>query len=359
MEPFENETELTAELRALRPEPSPSFAAELDERAAAGFPRRAPAAAAGHPLSRLRARLRTLPRRRLALSAAGAALATVLVATVVISAREPGTDSGATGRFLSAETPVPADSASSAEQGLLSAGAAAPSAAAGTQQRQIERSAEMVLGAEPGAVADDAAAVFDAVHAVDGIVLSSSVSGGEGGEAGASFELLIPSAKLGDALASFAAIDAVLSRHEATADITAPTVRSGELLRDSRARIDSLLAQLAAADTEAERGAAEAELRGERRRNAQLRARRANLQRRADLSRVSLRIETGDPSPSSGSGGGWGVDDALGDAGHLLTVAAAVAIVGFAVLAPIALIALLAWLASRALVRRARERTLA
>ncbi len=32
--------QLAADLRALRPTPRPEFAAELDERAAAGFPRR-------------------------------------------------------------------------------------------------------------------------------------------------------------------------------------------------------------------------------------------------------------------------------------------------------------------------------
>ncbi len=46
------------------------------------------------------------------------------------------------------------------------------------------------------------------------------------------------------------------------------------------------------------------------------------------------------------------------DAGHILTIAAGVTIVGLAILAPLALIALLAWLANRAGVRRARERAL-
>ena len=66
-------------------------------------------------------------------------------------------------------------------------------------------------------------------------------------------------------LAAFSAIDEVRSRHEATADITKPTIATSEELRDSRARIDSLLAQLSTAEIESEREAIETELRGERR----------------------------------------------------------------------------------------------
>ena len=217
----------------------------------------------------------------------------------------------------------------------------------------------MVLGAEPADVAGDAAEVFDAVHAANGIVLSSSVSGGAAGDAGARFDLLIPAAKLSDALADFSAIGTVVSRHEATDDITAPTVRTGEHLRDSRATIDGLLVQLAGADSDEERAEVEAELRAERGRAAALRSQAAELGRRANLSRVSLRIETGPAATSSDEGGAWGVGDALDDAGHILAIAAGVTIVGLAILAPLALIALLAWLANRTRLRRARERALA
>ena len=81
------------------------------------------------------------------------------------------------------------------------------------------------------------------------------------------------------------------------------------------------------------------------------------LDRRANLSRVSLRIETGAGAAST-SNGSWGIDDALGDAGHILAIAAGVTLIGLAVLGPIALIALLAWLAHHAWVRQRRERAL-
>jgi hypothetical protein len=240
-----------------------------------------------------------------------------------------------------------------------------PSSAGGTgpfashaRHRDIERSAQIVLGADPANVRSDAAKVFDAVHAADGIVLSSSISDGAAGEAGARFDLLIPSGKVGDTLAAFSAIDEVRSRHESTQDITAPTIGVGERLQDSRAKIAGLLAQLATTTTDAERAAVEAELRAERARAAALRSRLSDLSRRANLSRVSLRIETGEPQGGGSTGGAWGIDDGLHDAGRILAIAAGVTLVGLAIIAPLALLLLLAWLAHRTWVRTRRERAL-
>ncbi|HEX4670145.1 MAG TPA: DUF4349 domain-containing protein [Solirubrobacterales bacterium] len=384
MEPFRDDDDLIAELGALRPTPRPAFAAELDERVAAGFPRRS--WLTGTPLGPRFARLWSLPPRRLILSGGAATLAAIAVATVVVAVSEPeaghyvATQSsqeakprgGEESSGIQFDAPVPTvtghvgssrgDSSASAAAGIGSTGSSTTGTgpfASRAGHREVERSAEMVLGAEPTEVADDAAKVFDAVHAADGIVLSSSVSGGAAGDAGARFDLLIPSAKLSDALADFSAIDAVVSRREATDDITAPTVRLGEHLRDSRAKIDGLLVQLAGANSDGERAEVEAELSAERRHAASLRSRLTKLDRRANLSRVSLRIETGAAAASSHEGSDWGIGDALGDAGHILAIAAGVTIVGLAVVGPLALIALLAWLANRTRLRRARERTLA
>ena len=171
--------------------------------------------------------------------------------------------------------------------------------------------------------------------------------------------MLIPSAKLGDALGAFSQIAEVRYRREATNDITAPTVGASERLQDSNAKVEGLLAQPAGAESDGEREAVEAELQTERRHAATLRSRLTTLQRRANFSRVSLRIKTGESStPSSSSGGGWSIGDALHDAGHILAIAAAVAIVGLAILGPPALIAALIWLANRARVRRGRQRAL-
>jgi hypothetical protein len=266
--------------------------------------------------------------------------------------------------FEDAPPSVPSHKAATGE-------AASAAAAAGTSrpetgpyasqadQRDVERSAQMVIGTEPDDVRRAAGKVFEAVHAYDGIVLESSIEDGGEGKAGASFELLIPSAKVGDALASFSSIAEVRSRQEETADITAKTIEVDERLRDSRARIEGLLNQLADADTDAERVVAEAELREERYRAAALRANLADLRRRANLSQVSLKIESGEEGAApSDEGGSWGIGEALGDAGHILEVAAAVALIALAILAPFALLALLVWLTRRSGLRHARERAL-
>jgi len=409
MEPFKDDAEMIAELRTVRPLPSPVFAADLDERAAAGFPPRSLPDASPH--EQLGAWLRALPPRRWLLPAGVTALGAIAIATVVVAVSEPKNDSASIAQLsgtdrsapppkaerydahagsakahpshaagagtgvdssgVQFETAVPTTTGHASAPGEALSSSASSAAASGpsrpaetgpfatdTAHRNIERSAEMVLGAEPAEVGDDAAKVFDAVHASDGIVLRSSVSGGAAGDAGATFELLIPSAKLGDALAAFSAIAEVRSRHEATDDITAPTVRLDEHLRDSRATIDGLLVQLAGADTDSERAEVEAELSAERRHAASLRSQATKLDRRANLSRVSLRIETGAGWTSDGADSGWGIGEALGDAGHILAIAAAVTIVGLAIVGPLALIALLAWLANRAWVRHRRERAL-
>jgi hypothetical protein len=390
MKPFEKDDQLAEDLRALKPTPRPEFTAKLDERAAAGFPRR----------SRLPRPSLSLPSwspRRTLIPAGGVAVIAVAIASALVATADesdqqgfvrqlsappsagnstPGSAKGpqfAQGSGPGAPVEATAEEASpEIEKYQRTTGATEVSAAADVQRfngrlnltrqggqrpRAVERSAQIVLAAEPGDVAEDSRQVFEAVHAHDGIVMRSSTQEGKAGAAGARFELLIPSARLGDALAALSEIDEVRSRSEATADITAPTVNVGELLQDSKARIDSLLGQLEAAEIESEREAVEAELRQERRHRARLRAQLQELQKRADFSRVSLRIETGAAEDSSG-GGTWGVDDAASDAGQILSTAAAVTLVALAVLAPIALIALLAWLAHRTWVRRERRRVL-
>jgi hypothetical protein len=367
MEPF-SEDQLIEELRSLRPAPHPQFAAELDKRAAAGFPRRSQPCRLSFSLPRL-------PSRRLLLPAGGLAVIAIAIAGVLVttneSEQEPANGAAALG-LLNAESPSKDASEAYGEAAVepspeieryqgategTAAGNAASSLSFDGSGHAVERSAELLLAAAPADVADDSSKVFEAVHAHDGIVMRSSSREGKAGEAGARFELLIPSAKLGDALASLSAIDEVRTRHEATDDITAPTVATGELLQDSKARIDSLLAQLDSAETESEREAVEAELAQERRHRSRLRDQLQHLERRADYSRVLVRIETGAAEESSGSGA-WGIGDALDDAGHILAVAAAVTVVALAIVGPLALIALLAWLAHRAWLRRERRRVL-
>ena len=381
MQPL-SDHELAAELRALRPSPEPRFTAELDARAAAGFES---GSAGASVFDRLPAWLRPTRGRLLTASAAGA-VAAVAIATVVIAVGDSGSgnqdlsvSSGAASGQMGAEGAAephhggvqfsdvpPAAGSHGAETSsgspTVTQMQGGPSRTTGpyasqTRDRDVERSASIVLATEPGDVRRASADVYSAVHSANGIVLSSSIEDGTDG-GGARFELLIPSGKLGDALASFSEIAEVASRQDSTADVTARTVSLGERLQDGKATVDSLLAQLATADTEAERAAAEAELRAERRHVASLRAQLNDLQRRTNFAHVSLRISTdaaGSPAEDDGS---WGIGAALDDAGRLLEIAAGVALIGLAVLAPFALLALLAWLGRRRWLAASRQRAL-
>jgi hypothetical protein len=378
MERGSDRFDLAVELKALRPEPEARFTAYLDTRVAADFPR-------SWALGDLVDRVRFVPPRRALATAGTCAAAALAISTAMLLGSEGGAKESVhprvafEGSHLATHGPRalahgPGSSAAGTANGTVGPSSSSATEEAGAtsslpkpltgpyasqaRRRYIERSARIVIGADPGRVRDDSAKVFDAVHAAHGIVLDSAIREGEAGEAGAVFELLIPSAKLGEALADLSRIGEVRSRHESTADITAPTVGVGERLQDVQAKIENLLAQLAAASGEGERVSVEAQLRTERARGAALRSRLNALQRRTSFSRASVRIETGEQGSTGESGAGWGIGDGLRVAGRVLTVAAGVIVVGLAGLIPLTLALLLATLAYRAWLRRARERAL-
>jgi hypothetical protein len=384
--------ELTTELHALRELPSEEFAAALDSRAAAGFPgrRRSSKPIASLPgrdaAGRVTARFRGLsPHRKLLPALAGAT--TVIVAATAIVLATNG-DKGANGGGGQQSTNgVSSDAVKAAPTQAGGAGAAAgsprevapqaatgaqafaplapepsvpgPDTAPGIRNRQIERSANLTLGTDPDQVQAVAGKVIDVIGRYRGIVLSSSVRDGGEGEAGATFELLIPSGRLGAALTDLSAVADVRSRSENTLDITAPFVSSRERLRDARAEAEGLLRQLAATSTDSERASVKAQLRIVRGRIAAFRSQVNRLERRANFSHVSLQVVTGNQATIPGAGGGnWTIGDALHDAGRMLAVAAGVALLAMAAALPLALLGGAAWAARRIYLRRAREQTL-
>jgi hypothetical protein len=371
--------ELATELRGMRPTPDERFAADLDARAGAGFG--AGPAAAGDRFAGAWERFRAAPLRRQVMPVGATALAAIVITTAVVASNRD--EGGGSAQLLSGDTreapAAGAGTAGSGARGFAPEAANAPSAttlqaekqdatgtapgtgpfASGERHRFKETSAELTLGTDAGRVQDVADDVFGVVGRYDGIVLSSSISDGAGGEAGANFELLIPSPRLGDALADLSQIAEVRSRRESSLDITAPVVTVGEHLRDAHAIVQGLLKQLAEAATDEERAAIEQQLRFQRQRVAGLRARLNSLHRRGNLSRLSLQVVTGDAASFPTTGGGeWTIGDAVHDAGRVLAVAAGVTLIGLAVLAPIALLILLAWLIGRSWIRASRERAL-
>lgn len=391
--------ELASELEALRETPSQEFAGRLDARAAAGFPRRGAELVArlvaAESLRRIARRAREKAPRRPLLPALAGLGTTVVVATAIVvwtgggGSSDDGTQpdvltfSGAKAAPHRAGAPNAAgdlpkalqqDGVSAEAQRTESGGgsviapeptvpgqppAPAPGTAPGVRDRQVERSAEMTLGTDPDQVQDVSGKVIGVVGRYRGFVLSSSVRDGTEGDAGASFELLIPSARLSPALADLSGIAEVRSRSENTLDITAPYVSAREHLRDARAEAEGLLRQLAAADTDAERASVKAQLQVVRGRIAAFRTQVDRLQRRGNFSRVSLDVVTGKAEAFPASGGNdWTIGDALRDAGRVLAVAAGVVLLGAALILPIGLLGGAFWGARRIYLRRARSATI-
>lgn len=377
--------ELTTDLSALRPNIEEPFAAGLDARIAGGFKsakRRESASGIAGAWERFRS---AAPARRL-MPVGAVALAALAVVTAVIATGDGSSDpTNLAGSSTSPASTSASSQGAASDAGAAQAGAAAQAStaealpapqaaqsrssdskapatgpfASDQNHRAIERDAQLTLGTDPEKVQGVSEDVLGVVGRYEGIVLSSSVSDGPAGDAGAQFDLLIPSDRLGDALTDLSGVAEVRSREERTTDITAPTVTTQEHLRDARAEVEGLLKQLANADTDEERRSAEGQLALQRRRIAGLRSTLNSLQRRANLSHVSLDIVTGDASSFGDTGDGrWTVGDALRDAGHILGTAAALTLVALAILAPFALLALLAWLARRGWVGQSRRRAL-
>lgn len=392
--------ELSSDLTDLRQTPGEDFSAGMDRDVAAGFESGERPVAAVFDFKGLweKFRAESLTRRLLPVGAVAATAVVVVTAVVAAGGGSSddsfsGSDTAALDQTTSSSSAASGGAAGSSDESTIPTLAAPPSTATDSasaqsaqkdyiealpveptirsksatgpfasdqNHRSIERDAQLTLGTGPEKVQDVSDDVLGVVGRYDGIVLDSSIEDGPAGDAGAAFELLIPSNRLGDALADLSGVAEVRSREENTKDITAPTVSTQDHLKDARAEVQGLLKQLANADTDAERESAEQQLSFQRQRIAGLRSTLSNLERRANLSHVSLDIVTGDASTfgDSSDDGQWTVGDALNDAGDILGTAAGVTLIGLAILAPFALLALLIWLARRGWISGSRRRAL-
>ena len=191
----------------------------------------------------------------------------------------------------------------------------------------------------------------------EGIVVSSSVQSGDGENRRASsqFQLRIPAGNLQPALADLSELAHGESRTESTEDITGQFITAQERIEELEAERESILSRLADADTEAEAEVLRRQLGSV---NARLQATRAELE--DDRQRVQLVPVTVSIVAEEGAGddGDWGIDEAIEDAGDVLTTAAGVVLIAGAVLLPLALVALLVALVLRTRTTRARDRAL-
>ena len=373
---------LVSDVRAERASPEAEFGDALDRWAAAGFPRgRRPGlsekATKSDAGGRLRAFLASLTPRRLAY--AGGAAATVVVVAVAIAQVDFGGDDElqAVGdRDVAAQEATPSEAGSDeavpdvgappvidegSSGGLEKAGTALlndarresrPGPAGGQDVRKVERDAQMTLAAPADEVQDVTNEAISVVQSNRGIVESSQTSGNQD-QARATLQLTIPTRMLDVTLDQLSDLADVQSLSEGSVDITRPFVDAKDQLAGLRAERMSLIDQIQAADTQEEldqlraRHAAVLELIAEA--NAEF----ENIQRRAAQSHLTLQITS-----EGADEGDWSLEDALDDAGRVLTVGAGIALISAAVLLPLALIAAIAYFVIGAARNRSRERAL-
>jgi Domain of unknown function (DUF4349) len=382
------------QLQAERPEIDSEFARRLDDWAAAGFPRGGLRSRGGfaEALGRVRDRLRATPPRRILLPL-GAAATLVLVVGVGIkaidqtgggdSASSVATTGTATAPERAAHTgsappetsttvtgagaaPSPATGQATAPEFDLNAPAAASAGSAaevGPAHRKQAQKVDLSLSTAPTDFRDAADGVLDVVAAHRGFVVSSSVSGGDPGVPGAQpgqadFQLKVPAHELPAALAALSDLGHVVSRTDGTKDITERFTSAKRRIAEYTAARHHLLTQLQNAVTTAEQQSIKARLRIVQAQLDNAQADLAKAQQRVSLVPVSVSIAADSAIGAGDGGGGWGIDDAIGDAGDVLTVMAGVALISLAVLLPLALIGAAAYAFYALIVRRQRERAL-
>jgi hypothetical protein len=386
--------ELALILRQERPAPSAAFAATLDARVERRF-----AAPAGAPQAPDR-------NRRLRWLAPGAAVLAGVAAAIVIAtggsgpgavrALAPAASGGVSSTASAAARtaapspgalgPVSPTTAKSSASGASSAAAAgtpgpAPApvpsgassaAAAGTPgpapapvstgaNRQIVQSAQLALMAEPKRIDDVAQQVFEVIGTEKGIVNSSTVTATGDANGYASFQLSVPSANLQATMSALSELPGsrVLSRTDATTDITGEVGGAGIRLAEARALRTALLKQLAAATTSEQITSLQAQLHDADASVASDLATLNGLRNQVAYSRITLTIQAGALAVVvPGSGSSFTLGRAAHDAGRVLVIVAGVALIALAVLIPVGLVTALAASVGLAIRRRRREHAL-
>ncbi|MGH2954425.1 MAG: DUF4349 domain-containing protein [Solirubrobacterales bacterium] len=346
------------------------------------------------PFARTLDRLRAVPPRRV-LAPAGGVLTLVVVAAVVISQRDSlfggGAESlGGGGDAVSSSQPARGDGAGAAEGppvdergGLQSAeparadrqfdaGSTAPDdpvtslppipppngggggIAAGIENRIVDATARVVLGAERGEVQEVANGVVEVTDRYDGITRSSQVTSDQGG-ARAAFELEIPAKRLDAALADLSELGDVVSRTEGGEDITARAVRARRALAETLQDIQQARAQLIRTDDPEQRRVIRSRIRFLDATADRQRAQLAGVHRQGRFATVSVEVTSDGPRAADD---GWSLGDAADDALDVLTAVGGIILVSLAVLLPLAAIAAVAWLAVARARHASRERAL-
>ena len=359
---------LVGELRAERPQATPDFGARLDAWREAGFRRdeRPGSRSAGIPVELDPAAPPAGPSRSPATFLVVGAVAVTQIdnggggvtpaVPQVVESDGAGVAAGGTAPSLDRGLTETSQWLGKSATGDIAAGTPSLPAAARAFDRKVDRDASLTLGAGPDNVQDVMNDSIGVVEHYGGVVLSSNISGSKE-SATAQLDLQVPSKNLDATLGDLRGLADVLSYSDGQVDITAPFVDTKDKLQGLRAERRSVLTRIEQATTQEDVDNLKIQLNGLNHKIASAQSDLDKLQHRANQSSVSLTI-TSDGARDTGGDGGWSFSDSLDDAGHVLTVAAGVALISAAVLLPLALIAAILYLAISRVNRRSRERAL-
>src|SRR3954447_17044019 len=406
---------LAVAIRDEAPDIDAEFAAMLDERAAAGFPRTSVPAGARGAARRAGEYFGSLRMRKL-VPVLGAMTSLVVVIAVGASVLN---QSGGTGASSSSLSTVPAGSPASVDRSTATSGSAgggsvagdavrhAPDAAAppslsskdtyslgqlrakpgalesganpaasAPAGRHVAQKASLTLSTDPDKVRGIASEVTAIVASHHGLVISSQITSGtskppsgggpvpvpvpeplpfETGALGAEFQLRVPANQLDSALDDLSHLGLVVSREQGTQDITGSFHSVHSRLQDLRSERDRLIAELPNAVSQEAIDAINARLKVIHAQLSGSENQLGHLKQRVAVVPVHVSVV------ARGSGGGdssFDLGQAAHDAGRVLVVGAGVALISLAVIVPLGLLVVLAWFATTGIRRRHRERAL-
>jgi len=372
-EPEERELqELALALRAESPAAADEFARRMDERVSAGFgSRRTPSAP--RPAGRS-GRLRRPPLA--ALAGAASLLAAIAVAASlyggddvatttdaepvpVVAPDGTGAASEEAGGAVQDAAPTAGGVAGGGAEAEAARGDLAPSPGLdrrdllpGRESRRVDRSAQVTLAAPGDELQEVGAGIVSVAERHRGVLTSSSLTTGESGRGGGSYELQVPVDELPATLAELSDLATVRGLTQAADDQTARFVRRGDSVDELRAELEDLRAEAAVAEDEDELAAIRADIRATR---DEIRAAERAFERvreRTAFATIAVTLVEGEERQT---GLGAAVDDGV----DLLEDVLAITIRALGVLLPLGLLAaVLAWMAGLVR-RRARESALA
>jgi Domain of unknown function (DUF4349) len=388
--------ELALLLAATRELPSEQFAQTLDARVARRF---VAVPAAASPRQRARARFSWWLTRPAFASALAGGLAAVVVATVIASgalssgpARSVVADGGAIDAHRtspgvngtltlgsgtpSAKTPSPAatsekfgtaNSNGAPVNGIVnltqSSPAEVPTPASGTATHVIQ-SAQLQLTTPNAHIDQVAQEVFNVVSLENGTVQSSQVTQATGGDDGgsyATFSLRIPTANLQQTMTRMSSLNyaSVSARTDGTQNVSGQYGADQRHIADQTAIRNALLRQLQTAYTQSAIDSLQAQLKLAEQQLSSDQAALASLQHQISDSSLQVQVNAGPiVVPLRSVNNGFTVGRAAHDSVRVLVVAAGVALIALAVMAPLGLVAALAaWIAFW-LRRRRRQQAL-